>query len=213
MQMLGDFRGAAKRIEDEDLPREGARIGVGEDEIHAVLDVEAAGSGFDAAGRPKMLPEPHVFYKRLQKRAPEKLAAAVGAGLAYRKWGEKPYDKGTNARYDRLRRMMEIDVVAALESCSWGLGQVMGYHWAMLGYDSPQSMVHAFMQDEDAHLKAMVDFIIANDLDDELRRHDWAGFARGYNGPGYRKNRYDTKLAARFAWWQSKPDTPYKRAA
>lgn len=29
----------------------------------------------------------------------------------------------------------------------------------------------------------------------ELQRKDWAGFARGYNGPGYAKNRYDIKLA------------------
>ena len=29
-----------------------------------------------------------------------------------------------------------------------------------------------------------------------LRRHDWAGLARGYNGAGFRKNGCDTKLAA-----------------
>ena len=35
-----------------------------------------------------------------------------------------------------------------------------------------------------------------------LRRKDWTGFARGYNGPGYEANRYHEKLAsahARFA--------------
>jgi hypothetical protein len=35
------FKGAAKRIEDVDLPRIGHMIGVGEDKIHAVLDVES----------------------------------------------------------------------------------------------------------------------------------------------------------------------------
>jgi hypothetical protein len=36
-------------------------------------------------------------------------------------------------------------------------------------------------------------------LVDELRRNDWAGFARGYNGPGYADNRYDTKLASAYS--------------
>ena len=44
------FKGAAKRIDDIDLPKIGAQIGVGEDEIHALLDVESAGSGFDGKG-------------------------------------------------------------------------------------------------------------------------------------------------------------------
>lgn len=41
----------------------GERIGVGEDEIHAVLEVEAAGSGFDSQGRVKALYEPHIAYR------------------------------------------------------------------------------------------------------------------------------------------------------
>ncbi|MFA7308428.1 MAG: N-acetylmuramidase domain-containing protein [Hyphomicrobium sp.] len=28
-----------------------------------------------------------------------------------------------------------------------------------------------------------------------MRNRQWAAFARRYNGPGYRKNRYDTLLA------------------
>jgi hypothetical protein len=60
-----EFRGPAKRLDDIDLPRIGHEIGVGEDEIHAVLTVESSGSGFDAKGRPKMLFEPHVFYRNL----------------------------------------------------------------------------------------------------------------------------------------------------
>jgi len=39
-----------------------------------------------------------------------------------------------------------------------------------------------------------------NALADELIRHDWAGFARGYNGPAFRQNRYDEKLSAAYAF-------------
>src|SRR5262249_39107639 len=38
--------------------------------------------------------------------------------------------------------------------------------------------------------------IIHNQLDRALRGHDWTTFARGYNGPAYAKNSYDTRLAA-----------------
>jgi hypothetical protein len=47
----------------------------------------------------------------------------------------------------------------------------------------------------------MVNFIKANQLADPLRRHDWAAFARRYNGPGYTANSYDTKLAAAHQRW------------
>ncbi len=60
-----NFIGPAKRLDDIDLPRIAALIDVGEDELHAIIDTETCGSGFDAAGRPKMLFEPHVLYRNL----------------------------------------------------------------------------------------------------------------------------------------------------
>ena len=60
-----NFIGNAKKLDDIDLVMIGREIGVGEDEIHAILDVEAASSGFDKQKRPKMLFEPHVFWQQL----------------------------------------------------------------------------------------------------------------------------------------------------
>ena len=57
------FRGAAARLDDTDLPRIGALIGVGEDEIHAFIEVESRGAGFAAQGRPIILYEPHVAFR------------------------------------------------------------------------------------------------------------------------------------------------------
>lgn len=190
-----NFKGAAKRLDDIDLPTLGSKIGVGEDEIHAFLDVETRGSGFDSQGRPAMLFEPHVFYKYVPKNLRQR---AVNQGLAYAKWGGKPYPKES---YTRLLKAIAIDETAALKSCSWGLGQVMGYNHEAAGYATVDAMVAAFMSDEENQLEAAINFIKKNKLDDELRRHDWAGFARGYNGPGYAKNRYDLKLAEAFKKW------------
>ena len=197
------WKGKAKRIEDIDLPRVGHLIGVGEDEVHAILDVEAAGKGFDSKGRVKMLFEPHVFWRLLGK-GPKRDAAAK-QGLAYPNW-RRDYPKDS---YPRLISAMKIDAELALQSASWGLGQIMGFNHQAAGFASAADMVAAFAHDEDQHLTAMIRFIKANGLDDELRRHDWAGFARGYNGPGFAKNGYDKKLKAAFDKWQKVKDTPW----
>jgi peptidoglycan hydrolase-like protein with peptidoglycan-binding domain len=196
------FKGRAKRIDDIDIPRIGHTIGVGEDELHAFMDVEAAGSGFDSAGRPKMLFEPHVFYRNLSG---EKRSAAVAAGLAYPDWRRNyPSDS-----YPRLHRAMEIDETAALKAASWGLTQILGENHARAGFNTPQSMVRAFMDDEEEHLAATVRLLVAMKIDDDLRAHNWAGVARVWNGPGYRANAYDTKMAAAFARWRKIKDTPW----
>jgi hypothetical protein len=199
------WKGPAKRIEDVDLPRIGHLIGVGEDEVHALMDVEAAGSGFDAQGRVKILFEPHIFYRQLAGNSAKQLSA-VNQGLAYRKWGMKPYPKDS---YPRLEAAIKIDREAALNSCSWGLAQIMGFNYRQAGYKSAEEMVIDFADDEDNHLEAMIRFILAMGIDDELRRHDWAGFAKVYNGEGYKKNKYDEKLAAAYAKWAKIRDTPW----
>ncbi len=196
------FRGTAKRLDDIDLPVLGKEIGVGEDELHAFMEVETAGSGFDSKGRPKMLFEPHKFYGLL---VGSKQAAAVKAGLAYPKWGTKPYPAES---YTRLIAAMSIDPEIALQSASWGLGQIMGEHYRILNYKSAAEMVAAFMEDEEAHLAGMIDFIQHNHIDDDLRAHRWEVVARVYNGPGYAKHNYHGRMAAAFAKWQKIRDTP-----
>lgn len=201
------FKGAAKRIDDIDLPKLGAQIGVGEDELHAFLDAETRGSGFDPQGRPKILFERHKFYKYLP---PDKRAVAVKMGLASSKPGG--YGKESE-QYGKLARAIEIDRKAALYACSWGLAQIMGFNHKLAGYTNVEDMVAAFMADEEAHLQAAVNFIKATKLDDELRAHNWAGFAKGYNGENYRINRYDEKLAGAYAKWAKIRDTPWQPGA
>ena len=195
------FKGKAKPLDATDYGMMGRMLQVSEDEIRAVVEVEASGRGFDPHGRIKMLFEPHRFYIELGEGA--KLARAVANGLAYRRWGTKSYPADS---YPVLERAMAIDKVAALKSASWGLGQIMGFNHKEAGFKTVTEMVNAFADDEEEHLKAMVRFIQANNLDDDLRRHDWSGFARGYNGPGYAKHGYHTKLANAYRKWSQRPD-------
>ena len=202
------WHGTGLRLADTDLPRIGHRIGVGEDVIHAVLDVEARGRGFDSQNRLTMLFEPHVFWRELGPGA--KRERAVREGLAYRRWGERKYPRDS---YPRLIAACAIDEEAALRSASFGLAQIMGFNHRLVGFETARAMVEHLAEGEAEQLEVMVEFIEAAGLDDELREMDWRGFARGYNGAGYAKHGYHTRLAQRFAWWAREPDTPWSPSA
>lgn len=199
-----NFNGTAKKLTSLDISKLGALIGVGEDEIHAFLEVETSGGGFDKEGRPKILFEPHVFDRNLGET---KRTRARELGISYPRWGTIPYPKDS---YPILTRAMAIDRAAALKACSWGIGQTLGENHKACGFVDVETMVEVYCSSEFAQLQGAINFIISNNLDDDLRRHDWSGFARGYNGAGYAKHGYHTKLAAAFKKWSKIPDTPYK---
>lgn len=198
-----DFVGAKRPLDDYDIPRLAHRAKVHEDHFRAFFEVEAAGKAFDSKGRPTMLFEPHVFYRNLPTAIRD---AAVRAGLAYPKWIPSKYPKDS---YPRLIEAMKIDEDAALKACSIGLSQVLVENHLSAGYDTPQGMWQAFMDDEEEHVEAMLRFILANGIDDDLRAERWAVVARVYNGPGYAANRYDVKMAAAFAKHQGREDSDW----
>ena len=162
--------------------------------LRAVISVESSGRGFDSDGRPKALFERHIFYKLLASQR-DKQTEAVDAGLAYPKWGMKPYPKTSDGVYEEIEAAMKIDEDAALKSASWGLGQIMGNNYEMIGYKTVQEMVNDARVNEYNQIRQMAKFIKASGLDAPLRAQNWAAFAKGYNGPGYAANQYDQKLA------------------
>ena len=90
----------------------------------------------------------------------------------------------------------EIDAKAAIESVSWGIGQVMGAHWAWLGYASVEALVAEAREGAGGQVRLMLKFIAKAGLAKALESRDWAAFARGYNGPAFAASGYHTKLAA-----------------
>ena len=71
-------------------------------------------------------------------------------------------------------------------------------NYKVCGFGSGEDFVKAMVSGEPAQLDAFVSFVKKNGLADELIRLDWAGFARGYNGPAYKANKYDAKLFAAY---------------
>jgi hypothetical protein len=106
---------------------------------------------------------------------------------------------GGAAEYGRLNGASTLDADAALQSASWGIGQLMGFNYGVIGYASVQQMVEAMGDDEDEQLQATATFIEASAMNEALRRHDWQDFARSYNGSDFGRVGYDVKLAAAYA--------------
>ena len=175
------------------------RMGVELAALLAVIEIESAGKVFASVGgrnEPVIRWEGHYFDRRLSGT---KRAQARAAGLADPTAGKIANPSSQAARWTLLNRAIEIDAQAALESVSWGLGQVMGAHWSWLGYATVDELVNTARSSVAGQIDLMVRYIEQAGLVDEIRRRDWAGFARGYNGANYAKHGYHTKLAAAYA--------------
>ena len=187
--------------------------------IKAVAEVEARGDGFLPTGQPVILFEPHVFWKELRARgtfpkdyilyeavydkngketgALKAIVNSKYADILYPKW--KPGAYGPSSRqHERLARAAEIDREAALSSASWGKFQIMGFNWKECGCSSLQEFINIIYESEYGHLLLFCHFISKKGLVKHLKNRRWDLFAYGYNGEGYKTNKYDKKLEAAF---------------
>ena len=165
--------------------------------LWAVKSIESGyGDGFYSDGRPIILFEGHIFYMFLLKRYNtteiQKLMKQHPT-IIYQNWTKKFY-KGGIKECDRLQEAAEIDREAALQSTSWGIFQIMGFNYKQCGCRTIQAFVNKMYKSNESQLQLAVNFLKSNGYLELLAKHDWAGFAKKYNGPGYKKNRYDEKL-------------------
>ena len=163
------------------------RLGVDAQTLWSVMHVETSGWGYLPDRRPKILFERHWFHKLTGGRHD-----ASDPDISHSTWGG--HGKGGGHQYSRLSRAISLDRKSALESASWGLGQVMGFNAKAAGFAGVEELVRASVASEDHQLQAMANFIVHQKLDGKLRAGKWADFARKYNGPAYKDNAYDTKL-------------------
>ena len=161
----------------------------------AVCEVESGGRVFaKIKGRdePLIRFEGHYFHRLLDgaKRNRAKIE-----GLANRNPGAVKNSSTQAGRWAMLAKASAIDREAALQSCSWGIGQVMGAHWRWLDYANVDALVADVRSGVGGQVRLMLKFIEKSGLSQAMKQQDWRVFARGYNGPAYAKNDYDRKLA------------------
>jgi hypothetical protein len=179
-------------------------LGIDAATLWAILHVETRGCGYFVSRRPQILFERHLFSRltggQWDATAPD-VSNPVAGG----------YGPGGDSQYPRLGKAYGLDPSAqdaALKSASWGLGQVLGSNFLMVGFASVEDMVTAMAASEDQQLQAVVNFILANKLENALQTQDWATYASHYNGADYAKNHYDTNLAQAYALYQDATKLP-----
>lgn len=165
--------------------------------VKAVREVEAPKGGFLPDGRVTILYERHIMYRRMKANGLNPDAYTVtNSSIVNKKAGGY---LGGASEYKRLVVAQTIHDISALESCSWGAYQIMGFHWKLLGFNSIFEFVEKMSSSERGQLECFVRFIKANPLLlKAIRNDDWPTFAKNYNGPAYRKNNYDVKLTQAF---------------
>lgn len=196
---MTSYVGTARPITANDVAAQAVFFKIELAALRAVMAVESRNSGYDARRRPLILFEPHVFYRNLSGAQRDH---AVRAGLAYKRWGQQPYPAGSDAQYKRLTDAIQINEEAAFRSVSIGMGQVLGENFPLAGCSSAKEMFEQAKVSEANQLKHMLGFIVGKGLRDDLNRHDWSGFAGGYNGRGQ---------IPKYAAWLEREYTKWKR--
>ncbi len=165
--------------------------------VQAVAEVESQGQGFLPDGRPVILFERHIFYKRLKQYGLD-IAQLTQDCPHIVNVSPGGYQGGV-MEYERLAMAQQIHETAAYEAASWGIFQIMGLHWQALGYASIDGFVQCMQRSAREQLMAFIRYLKHQPtLIHALQTQQWALFARGYNGIDYARHAYDLKLAQ--AW-------------
>jgi hypothetical protein len=163
--------------------------------LRAIISVETGGIGTDPhTGKLLIQFEPAWFSKLL----PKILTATASQPAQAANWQLIRANKveGQVAERAAFNAAWAIHPKTAMLATSWGLGQIMGHHYARVGYPTVDAMVDAFKAGGEAEqFKAIVKFFYTDaKLSAALKELNWAGVAYRYNGSNYKVNAYDIKL-------------------
>jgi len=195
---------SAPRASEADFKSTAQDLDVEVAAIHAVTDVES-GRPFGPDGRPTLRYELHVFYANVAKSMGRPVAdnyVVTHPHLCQKTWGDgERFHNGTQANeWSLLYGALILRArTTALMAPSYGSFQIVGEYWHSTGATDLLTFASDEFVSEANHLRHFAGFVRTNNLINFLKRHDWAGFANGYNGTGYQKNHYDTNIAAAYA--------------
>lgn len=197
---LAKLRGqhSAKLITQADIVDAAEKLNVSAAALAAVAQVESAAAGFFPCGRTAILFERHVYYRQLQQES-QQLADEIARQYPQLCNTHRGGYIGGSGEYQRFSMAHLLNPQAAIESCSWGMFQIMGFHWQALGYNNAAEFKAAMDVSEGEQLRILSRFIKLDPaLHKALKNRKWAEFAKRYNGPAYAENHYDRKLARAF---------------
>lgn len=162
------------------LYSESTRLGIPVSTSAAIIAVESSGSPYGSDGRLTIRFEDHIFRK-------------ISKDTSFHE------SNGSQKKeYEVLDKAIAINRDAAFQSISMGVGQIMGFNYELVGFDSAEDMFNSFQYSDKNQIVAMFKFIEKNKngvLVNAARDNDFQTFAYYYNGPEYKTGKYDSKLA------------------
>ncbi|GGZ16247.1 hypothetical protein GCM10007049_05660 [Echinicola pacifica] len=193
--------------------------------VKALISVESSGRGHLPDGRAKILFEGHKFWYWMSKvgKSTEELEdlQKQHPTIIYPKWTTSHYKMGAD-EYQRLNKAKEIaegiSNSAPIYASSWGLFQILGenithniqsrHYKDAEDFEAKQHEAEyyhfldfmAFIQHKKVKDKALIHYI----SEENQGQYDWASFAYGYNGRGYKVSQYDIRLAKAYQSFKAK---------
>jgi hypothetical protein len=125
--------------------------------------------------------EKHVFIKYLKKAKATQQLIRKAENLRGSGW-------------DTYQAALKIEPTFAKLATSFGMFQLMGFNYAVVGYETVDEFVAAMEESVENQVVAFCIFVMANHLQNAVKNKKFADFATKYNGPNYLMNHYDTKL-------------------
>jgi N-acetylmuramidase len=196
----------SKHLTEQDYAAAARSLGCEVAAIEAVAEVETCGAGFLQDGRLRILFEGHIFHQFTGGRFAPDHPTICHPHATHDFYCKGDLETRGAGELKRLEQAMALDPTAARKSCSIGRFQVMGFNYEVCGYESVDQFWDALSRSEADHLNAFCAFVKRNRLDRYLRARNWEEFARRYNGPGYKQNKYDARLAAAYGRFAAMPE-------
>lgn len=147
--------------------------------LMAFVEVETGGQGFDTSTGKLLIQFEPKWFDRIAGRKLKYLPSG--------KWSVNGVERQSK-EWEAFNSAFAIDPVSAMEATSIGVGQIMGFHWAKLGYNSVGEMWDEAKLGIKEQVYQMCLFIKATyGLHPALIRKDWHRVASLYNGSKYRE--------------------------
>ncbi|MFA5849933.1 MAG: N-acetylmuramidase domain-containing protein [Bacteroidales bacterium] len=160
---------------EEIVKQESERSGIEYAALMAFIGVETGGHGFDFVTGKIIIQFEPVWFRKKSPYTPSG------------KWTLNGVER-QKAEWEAFNEVYMYNRVAAMESTSIGLGQIMGFHYARLGYKTVGQMWDDAKRGLDRQVWQMVQFILTDlRLLKALREKNWHKVATYYNGAKYKE--------------------------
>lgn len=147
--------------------------------LFAILMNESNAQGFDKSGKLKERFEKHIYtgFKQVFEGQRKK----------------NPHLPGLTTEWIRSHNLQQLEYL----STSYGIAQIMGWQYPLLGYSSIDNMVQSWRDSEEIQIRDFCLFCVKYNNGKflkALKQLNILSISAQYNGTGYAKNNYDNKL-------------------